>query len=263
MHKTTRNIITAIILLLTIAISPTGCGPTERATLTEMMKVMPRETDSLFVIGAGILKTVPDIGEMWNTLTEQTLPAGAEPASLGMASRDGNLTGLCYTFDGDIPVYDDGTGEEIQVGTLPVTRTDNFWDSFTLENVLVVSVKDYTEETIIHHHEPSAVMYADFQEIIDQLPDGVFTAGVKNFTIAGKDTVLALSLDYGADKETPLTVTGVFKMDNGSVVALADFLERCGITDARIMKEGGFIKVSGKLKPEKFNTLMDRLTQSW
>lgn len=262
MFKTVRSTI-ILLILLTIILGSAGCGTSEQATLADMMKVVPRETDSLFVVGIGILQVVPDLGEMWNTLAEETLPAGAVPASLGIASQNGTLTGLCYTFEGDIPTYEDGTGEQLKISNLSVTRTDNFWDSFTLGNVLVVSVKDYTAQTITDYKESGNTMDAEFRDMINELPEGAFMAGVCDITIGGKNTILAISLDYGADKEDPLGVTGVFKISDGSTVAVADFLERCAIKDARITSEDGLIKVTGLLNPADFSDLMNMLTRSW
>ncbi len=262
MFKIRKSAIIAVVLLLLVSVF-SGCVPAGQTTLSDMMKVLPLGTDSLFVIETGILGTVPELNDMWNTLTEQTLPAGTAPATLGMAASNGNLTGLCYTFDGTTPSYPDGTGEPLEIGGLTVTRTDNFWDSFNLENVYVVSVKDFTEEIITGHKNDSGAMYAGFQDFVDDVPEGIFLGAVKGFTIGGKEAAMAIALHAGREQEDPLDVTAVFRMPGGSTIALADFLERCGITDARITEKDGLMKVSGKLKPGNFSTLMDRLTGSW
>ena len=237
----------------------TGCGTSGQPMLADMMNVLPAETDSLFLIRSDMPETIPDFSDTWHTLTEQTLPPGTSPASLGIASRHGNLTGLCYTFDGETPSFPAASGEQVEIGGFTVTRTDNFWDSFTLGTVLVVSVKDYTEEIITGHQESAVTMSAAFQDIPGHLPDGIFQAAVKDLDIGGKKANLLISL--AKDKDSGYAaVTGFFSTADGTTELIESYLARCSVTNISLTDENGWTKVSGLLDPADFSSLMDGLT---
>ncbi|MCJ7604530.1 MAG: hypothetical protein MUO19_00660 [Dehalococcoidales bacterium] len=261
-----------VVTLVLVSGLTAGCQASGNRTIADMMKVLPEDTDTLFVFSHERIQQVPQMLEIWEGLVEETSSTAYNPSGLGVAAIDGDLVCVLLTYDTfpEIPASVNGTVSAPRAfNEVELTARDDYWESFRLDDVEIITLSENTDDYIDSILNRPSVMYdnADFTRIAEESLTGLFVIVIKGFPIADNSGVLGLSLNTLEEADGVLVVSGIidFQIEEkaaSAIDALNSFLtEECGVSSLESRQKGGVIEISGEIGSVNFNEFMDALTR--
>ena len=259
-----------VVTLVLVSGLTAGCQTSGSRTVADMMKVLPEDTDALFILDADGITPVPDLVALWDSVAGEVLPSGSAPLTMGVSARQGNILSVLFLFGQDeIPVAEEGTVEKREFRGLEITTAASFWDSYTLGGVRMVSPIDNTEDIINSFTDNTSTMHdnSGYKNVLGQPFSGIFIIFLDEFSINGVEGAVGLDFNYKVGSDGILTVTGIFDFkskDNATSIAgaLDAFLtEECGVSSLESGQKGATIEISGEIGSVNFNEFMNALTR--
>lgn len=246
-----------------------GCQSTQNKAITRLMKVLPENTDTLFILEADGIAPVPDLVHVWDSITEEILPSGATPLRMGMATQQGNLLSVLYLFTpGETPGTFEVEVETTEYRGREITTTDGVLNTFYLDDIRMISPVDYTQGIIDSYQDEFISMHnnPEYKNILGRSYSGIFVIIKKGLVFGGMESVVGLDFSFKDGVDGTMVISGIFDFKSAdNAASVADSLDsfftgQVGFSNFVSRQKGSTIEISGEIGTVNFTDFMNSLT---